>query len=66
MTNFPIIKSTKAWILISYLSKNMKLKCGIFFICLDGDANIENIVQKPCFSAKFRILIFCSLCMAYV
>ena len=32
MIHFPFIKSTKAWMRISYLSKNMKWKCGNFSI----------------------------------
>ena len=31
MINFPGVKCTKAWIWISYLSKNTKSKCGSFF-----------------------------------
>ena len=29
-----------------------------FGIWMDGDPNQENVVQKPCFSTKFRITFF--------
>ena len=37
-----------------------------FGIWMDGDPNQEHLVQKPCFSTKFRVPILFSLFMAYL
>ena len=61
MINFPSIRSTKAWILISYLSKNMKWKVGNMYKISSGNIkhflkprNQEPKTRKPFFYFQVR------------